>query len=91
MALVVGLLGLVPVMVQWLTTKAERRDRRHRLNTLLAELEFLERASALQDKDRAEDNPEQLQRTLRVENAMRDLLDRYNELPKTVPSVTAPL
>src|SRR5215212_4409792 len=77
-------------MVQWLTTKAQRRDRSSRLNTLLAELEFLERASALQEKDRAGDEPGQLQGTLRVENAIRDLLDRYNELPKTVPSVTAP-
>jgi hypothetical protein len=52
---VAGLFGLVPLMVQIATTRAQRRDRMTRLNQLQAELEFLERLHALEGKVSAQD------------------------------------
>jgi len=45
---VAGLFGLIPLMVQIATSRAQRRDRIYRLNQLQAELELLERLHALQ-------------------------------------------
>ena len=52
---VAGLFGLVPLMVQIATARAQRRDRMTRLNQLQAELEFLERLHALEGKVGAQD------------------------------------
>jgi len=54
-AFVAGLFGLIPLMVQIASTRAQRRDRMTRLNHLRAELEFLEQLDTLQGKVNARD------------------------------------
>lgn len=84
-AFVAGFFGLVPLMVQWATTRAQRRDRSTRLNNLRTELEFLERLSTVLEETATEDDSAKLQTKLRVQNAVSHLLDQYNALPKAVP------
>jgi hypothetical protein len=88
-ALVAGTFGLIPIILQWIATYSQRRDRIHRLDNLRAELEFLERLSAFQGKIGDGENPIQSETKLRVENAVSDLLDQYSALPKDIPSAPA--
>jgi hypothetical protein len=88
-ALLAGLFGLVPVMVQVITARAQRRDANTRLNNLRTELEFLERLSALQEKLGAagdDDTPQPLMQS-RIRAAVSSLLERYDALPESVPSL----
>jgi len=85
-ALVAGLFGLIPLMVQIVSTRAQRRDRVYRLNQLQAELELLERLHALQGKVSATDEAAKPRTNLVINDALGKLLAQYNKLSKIAPS-----
>jgi hypothetical protein len=85
-ALVAGLFGLIPLMVQIVSTRAQRRDRVYRLNQLQAELELLERLHALQGKVGAPGEAANPQTNLEINDSLRKLLDQYNKLSEIAPS-----
>jgi len=82
-ALVAGLFGLVPIMVQIATTIAQRRDKATRLNHLRAELEFLERLNTLHAQFGAGDEDAQRRVNTRISSAVSNLLDQYSTLVET--------
>ena len=84
--LVAGLFGLIPLMVQIASTRAQRRDRMTRLNQLRAELELLEQLHTLQGKVSATDEAAKSQTNLDISDALRKLLDQYNQLSEIAPS-----
>jgi hypothetical protein len=83
---VAGLFGLVPLMVQIATTRAQRRDRMTRLNHLRAELELLERLHTLQGKVSATDEAAKPRTNLAISDALSNLWDQYNKLSEIAPS-----
>ena len=83
---VAGLFGLVPLMVQIATTRAQRRDRRTRLNQLQAELEFLERLHALEGKVGAQDETAAPRTGLAIGDSLSNLWDQYNKLSELASS-----
>ena len=85
-ALVAGLFGLIPLMVQIVSTRAQRRDRMYRLNQLQAELELLERLHALQGKVSATDEAAKPRTNLVINDALGKLLAQYNKLSEIAPS-----
>jgi hypothetical protein len=85
--LLAGLFGLVPVMVQVITARAQRRDAITRLNNLRTELEFLERLGALQEKIGAGNDTAQQQMQSKIRTAVSSLLERYDALPEHVPTL----
>jgi hypothetical protein len=86
--LLAGLFGLVPVMVQVITARAQRRDAITRLNNLRTELEFLERLSTLQEKIGAgDDDTAQPQLQSKIRTGVSSLLERYDALPEPVPTL----
>ncbi len=85
-AFVAGLFGLIPLMVQIVSTRAQRRDRMARLNQLRAELELLERLHTLQGKVGATDEAAKPQTNLVISDALSKLLDQYNQLSEIAPS-----
>jgi hypothetical protein len=85
-ALVAGLFGLVPLMVQIVSTRAQRRDRMSRLNQLRAELELLERIHTLQGEVSATDEATKPQTDLVISDSLRKLFEQYNELSEITPS-----
>lgn len=86
MAFVAGLFGLIPLMVQIASTRAQRRDRMTRLNQLRAELELVERLHTLQVKVSATDEAAKPQTNLVISDSLSKLLDRYNQLSEIAPS-----
>jgi hypothetical protein len=85
-AFVAGLFGLIPVMVQIASTRAQRRDRMTRLNQLRAELELLERLSTLvEGKVSAGDEAAKPQTNLVISDSLSKLLDQYNKLSEIAP------
>jgi hypothetical protein len=85
-ASVAGLFGLIPLMVQIATSRAQRRDRIYRLNQLQAELELLERLHALQAEVGASDEATKPEADLVISDSVRKLLEQYNELSELTPS-----
>jgi hypothetical protein len=83
---VAGLFGLIPLMVQIATTRAQRRDRMTRLNHLQAELELLERLHTLQGKVSATDEAAKPQTNLVISAALSTIWDQYNKLSEIAPS-----
>src|SRR5215204_3725454 len=83
---VAGLFGLIPLMVQIATTRAQRRDRMTRLNQLRAELELLERLHTLEGKVSAQDEAAKPRTNLVISEALSKLLDQYNKLSEIAPS-----
>src|SRR5215204_1531552 len=86
---VAGLFGLIPLMVQIATTRAQRRDRMTRLNQLRAELELLERLHTLEGKVSAQDEAAKPRTNLVISEALSKLLDQYNKLSEIAPSTVA--
>jgi hypothetical protein len=87
--LVAGLFGLVPLMVQIATTRAQRRDRMTRLNQLQAELELLERLHTLQKEVSATDEATKPQTDLVIRDSITKLLEQYHNLSEIAPSAAA--
>jgi hypothetical protein len=85
-ALVAGLFGLIPLMVQIVSTRAQRRDRMTRLNHLRAELELLERLHTLQGEVSATDDATKPQTDLVIRDSLSKVLDQYNKLSEIAPS-----
>jgi hypothetical protein len=85
-ALVAGLFGLIPLMVQIVSTRAQRRDRMSRLNQLRAELELLERLHTLQGEVSATDEATKPQTNLVIRESLSNLVEQYNELSKMAAS-----
>jgi hypothetical protein len=85
-ALVAGLFGLVPLMVQIATTRAQRRDRMSRLNQLKAELELLERLHTLQGEVSATDEAAKPQTDPVIRDSLSKVLKQYNKLSEIPPS-----
>src|SRR5215204_4388954 len=83
---VAGLFGLVPLMVQIASTRAQRRDRMTRLNHLRAELELLERLHTLEGKVSATDEAAKPRTSLVISDALSNLWDQYNQLSEIAPS-----
>lgn len=71
--LVAGMFGLIPLMVQIATTRAQRRDRMTRLNQLQAELELLERIHTLQGEVSATDEVTKPQADVVIRNSLTGL------------------
>ena len=84
--LVAGLFGLVPLMVQIATSRAQQRDRMTRLNHLRAEMELLERLHTLQGEVSATDESAKTQTNRVISDSLRKLLDQYNQLSEITPS-----
>ena len=76
-ALLAGLFGLAPIMLQVATARAQRKDKSTRLNNLRAELEFLERLGALHEQVVAGDDPARLQTKVKISDAASGLLDGH--------------
>lgn len=85
-ALVPGLFGLVPLIVQTVTARAQRRDRMTQLNQLRAELEILERLHTIQEKVGASGEAANGQTTIDINDALSRVLDQYNKLAELAPS-----
>src|SRR5688572_5370595 len=85
-ALVEGVFGLAPLMVQIVTTRAQRRDRMSRLNQLQAELELLERLHTLQGEVSATDEAANPQTDPVIRNSLSKVLEQYNNLSEIAPS-----
>jgi hypothetical protein len=80
-ALVAGLeFGLVPAMLQITATMLQRRDKATRLNNPRAELEFLERLNTLHTQFVAGDEDAQRQASIRISEAVTNLLEQYSTL-----------
>ena len=86
MAIVAGLFGLVPLMVQIVSTRARRRDRMTRLNQLRAELELLERLHTLQGEVSATDEVTKPPTNVVIRDSLSKVLDQYNNLSEIAPS-----
>jgi hypothetical protein len=84
--LVGGIFSLVPLIVQIVSTRAQRRDRMARLNHLRAELELLERLHTLQGKVNATDDATRPQTNLYISDALSKLVKQYNALSEIAPS-----
>jgi hypothetical protein len=84
--LVAGLFGLIPLMVQIATTRAQRRDRMTRLNHLRAELELLEHLHTLQGKVGAADESAKPQTNQVISDSLSNVLEQYNNLSEIAPS-----
>jgi hypothetical protein len=85
-AFVAGLFGLIPLMVQIASIRAQRRDRMTRLNHLRAELELLERLHTLQGKVNAGDDASKPRTNLIISDSLSKLLDEYHKLSEIAPS-----
>jgi len=85
-AFLAGLFGLIPLMVQIATTRAQRRDRMTRLTHLRAELELLERLNTLQGLVSAGDEAAKHQMNVTINNALSNVLGQYNKLSEIAPS-----
>ena len=83
---VAGLFGLIPLMVQIATSRAQRRDRMTRLDHLRAELELLERLHTLKGKISATDEAAKSRTDLAISDALSNLWDQYNKLSELEPS-----
>src|SRR5215211_5140234 len=84
--LVAGLFGLVPLIVQIATTRAQRRDRMTRLNQLRAELELLEHLHTLQGKVGTTDEAAKPQTNQVISDTLSKILEQYNNLSEIAPS-----
>jgi hypothetical protein len=82
---VAGLFGLVPLMVQIATSRAQQRDRMTRLNQLRAELELLERLHTLQGEVSATDDAAKAQTNRVISDSLRRLLEQYDQLSEIAP------
>jgi len=87
--LVAGLFGLIPFLVQIVTSRAQRRDRMTRLKHLLAEVELLERLHALQGKVAATDETAKARTDLVISDELSKLVNRYVQLSEITPSATS--
>jgi hypothetical protein len=87
--LVAGLFGLIPLLVQIVTSRAQRRDRMTRLKHLLAELELLERLHTLQGKVAATDEAAKARTDLVISDELSNLVNRYVQLSEITPSSTS--
>jgi len=85
-AIVAGLFGLVPLMVQIVSTRARRRDRMTRLNQLRAELELLERLHTLQGEVSATDEATKPPTNVVIRDSLSKVLEQYNKLSEIAPS-----
>jgi len=85
-ALVAGIFGLIPLIVQISTTRAQRRDRMTRLNHLRAELELLEHMHTLQGKVSAPDEVAKPQTNDVISDSLSRVLEQYNNLAEFAPS-----
>jgi hypothetical protein len=85
-ALVGGIFGLIPLIVQISTTRAQRRDRMTRLNHLRAELELLEHMHTLQGKVGAPDEVAKSQTNDVISDSLSRVLEQYNNLAEIAPS-----
>jgi hypothetical protein len=83
---VAGLFGLVPLMVQIATSRAQQRDRMTRLNQLRAELELLERLHTLQGEVSTTDDAAKAQTNRVISDSLRRLLEQYDQLSEIAPS-----
>jgi hypothetical protein len=77
---VAGLFGLIPLMVQLATARAQRKDKTARLNNLRSELEFLERLNTLHAQIGASNEDAQRQVNSVISSAVSKLLDQYSAL-----------
>jgi hypothetical protein len=84
--LVAGIFGLIPLIVQILTTRAQRTDRMTRLNHLRAELELLEHMHTLQGKVDAPDEVAKPQTNAVISDSLSRVLEQYNNLAEIAPS-----
>jgi hypothetical protein len=84
--LVAGIFGLIPLIVQILTTRAQRTDRMTRLNHLRAELELLEHMHTLQGKVDAPDDVAKPQTNAVISDSLSRVLEQYNNLAEIAPS-----
>ena len=89
-AVVAGLFGLIPLMWQISTTRAQWRDRMTRLSHLRAELELLERLHTLQGEVRAGDEAAKRELDLTINNSLSYVMGQYNALSEIAPSKIAP-
>jgi hypothetical protein len=87
---VAGLFGLIPLMWQITSTRAQRQDRLTRLNHLRAELELLERLSTLQGRVSVGDEAAKHQIDVTIDNALGNVMGQYNRLSEIAPSKVAP-
>jgi hypothetical protein len=85
-ALVGSIFGLIPLIVQISTTRAQRRDRMTRLNHLRAELELLEHMHTLQGKVGAPDEVAKSQTNDVISDSLSRVLEQYNNLAEIAPS-----
>jgi hypothetical protein len=85
-AIVAGLFGLVPLMVQIVSPRAQRRDRMTRLNQLRAELELLERLHTLQGEVSATDEATKPPTNVVIRDSLSKVLNQYNKLSEIAPS-----
>jgi hypothetical protein len=85
-ALVGGIFGLIPLIVQISTTRAQRRDRMTRLNHLRAELELLEHMHTLQGKVGAPGEVAKPQPNDVISDSLSRVLEQYNNLAEIAPS-----
>jgi len=83
---VAGLFGLVPLMVQIATARAQRRDRMTRLNQLRAELELLERLHTLQGEVGGTDEATKPSTNVVIRDSLSKVLEQYNKLSEIAPS-----
>lgn len=88
-AIVAGLFGLIPLMVQIATARAHRKDNTARLNRLRAELEFLERLNTLYAQLGASNEGAQREVNSVISSAVSNLLDQYRTLPEPAYPATA--
>lgn len=80
-ATVAGLFGLLPVLLQWLGTIANRRDRATRLKNLRSELEFLEQWQSLRATVApGAGNPPQAEGGESVQAELDGLLQEFHDL-----------
>src|SRR5918994_1482257 len=86
---VAGLFGLIPLMVQIATTRAQRRDRMTRLNQLRAELELLERLNTLQGEVSTTNEAANSQTNAIIRDSLRKVLEQYNKLSEIPASAVA--
>jgi hypothetical protein len=89
-ALLAGLFGLIPLMWQIASTRAQRRDRMTRLTHLRAELELLERLNTLEGQVSAGDEAAKRELDLTINNALSYVMGQYNALSEIAPSKIAP-
>ncbi len=86
---VAGFFGLIPLIVQLATTRAQRKERGTRINNLRAELEFLVQLNELHEKVGATDETAKSQTNLVISDSLDKLLNQYNRLSHLPPSAAA--